>query len=89
MKNMIIRQDSTNHSGMAACIEYTLFSKHTERDTESYGVTVKNEITGETATISDITENLQTSEALFDRLLTGCVTPMSLKDVVEDFVAEI
>ncbi len=89
MKNMIIRQDSTNHSGMVACMEYTLFSSHTDRNSKSYGVTVKNEITGETATICDITESLQTSEILFDRLLTGCVTPLCLKEVVEDFVAEI
>lgn len=89
MKNLIIRQNSTTHSGMAACLEYTLFSSLTDRDTESYGVTVKNELTGETATISDITENQKTSEQLFDRLLTGCVTPLCLKEVVEDFVAEI
>lgn len=89
MKNMIIRQNTTTQPGMVACMEYTLFSNHTDRDTESYGVTVKNEITGETATIRDITENLQTSEQLFDRLLSGCVTPMCLKEVVEDFVAEI
>ena len=88
MKNMIIRQDTTNSRGMAAWLEYTLFCRPTERDTRSYGVAVKNEITGESASIPDITENLQTSERLFDLLLTGCVTPVSLKDVVEDFIVE-
>lgn len=89
MKNMIIKQDTTTHSGMSACLSYTLFSSPTDRNTNSYGVTVTNELTGETATISDITESLDSSEQLFDRLLTGCVTPLCLKEVVEDFVAEI
>lgn len=88
MKNLIIRQDSVTHEAMAACLEYTLFSNRTERNTESYGVRVENKLTGEKAAIGDITENLTTSEKLFDLLLTGCVTPVSLKEVVEDFIVE-
>lgn len=88
MKNMIIRQDSSNFMGMASCLAYTLFCRTSDRDTVSYGVTIKNEITGEIGTVADITENPQTAERLFDLLLTGCVTPVSLKDVVEDFIVE-
>lgn len=89
MKNMIIRQNSTNFTGMAKCLEYTLFSTITDRNTESFGVKVQNKITGESAMIKDITENQAASEKLFDLLISGCVTPVSLKDVVEDYIAEI
>ena len=89
MNNITIRQNITIHPDMAACLQYTLFSIPTEDSRESYGVMVRNEITGETATIADITQRMDISELLFDKLLTGCVTPVTLKDVVEDFIAEI
>ena len=60
----------------------------TERGTNAYSVLVKNECTGECAWISDITENRKEAEELFCRLIQGAVTPTTLRDVVEDFVAE-
>ncbi len=88
MKNMIIKQNSTNHQGMAACLAYTLFSRPNDRNTRSYGVSIENEITGELETVADITDDLCVSEKLFDLLLTGSVTPVTLKEVVEDFIVE-
>lgn len=88
MKTTIMKQKSTNPRGMEACLVYTLFSTCTARGTDSYGVAVENEITGEYAAIANVTECMGLSECLFHKLLLGCVTPVCLKDVVEDFVAD-
>ncbi len=88
MKNTIMKHTSTDLGGMAACLVYTMFARKTERDTESYGISIKNELTGESAVVHNITEDIAVSEKLFERLLTGVVTPVCLKDVVEDFIVE-
>ncbi len=80
MKNTIIRQESHNHAGFS--MGYTLFLTG-----NTYGISVKNQRSGESSTIGDISTNKVLSEQLFDLVLGGFVTPITLKDVAEDFVA--
>lgn len=54
-----------------------------------YGVSVSNERTGERALVRDAVLSRPDAEALMARLVAGAVTPVTLRDVVEDFVAEI
>ena len=54
-----------------------------------YGVAVTNERTGERAVVADALTRRADAEALLRRISEGTVTPVTLWDVVEDFVAEI
>ncbi len=53
---------------------------------ESYGVLVSGE-DGETAAVRCITPSAERIEELLAVLLRGRVTPVSLKDVIEDWVS--
>lgn len=54
-----------------------------------FGLFVCNETTGEQAMIRDALIHQCDGETLLSRLVAGRVTPVSLHEVVEDFVAEI
>lgn len=86
MKNLIIRQDIQQQSGLT--MGYTLFSAPSHRNTKGYGITVTDWTTGMQATVGDISESVTTTLQLFERLLQGFVTPVTMRDVIEDFVAE-
>lgn len=80
MKNTIIRQEHKIWADLR--MGYTLFLMG-----NTYGITVRNQHTGEKVTIRDVSNNQVLSEQLFDLILGGFVTPVTLKDVAEDFVA--
>ena len=50
----------------------------------SYGVAV--ELEGETAAVPDLSPSRQRVEALTDALIRGTVTPVGLRDVVDDWL---
>lgn len=80
MKNTIIRQELKKQADLR--MGYTLFLME-----NTYGISVRNQHTGEKVTIRDVSTNQGLSEQLFDLILGGFVTPVTLKDVAEDFVA--
>lgn len=81
MKTTIIRQNRKTCHELS--MYYILFEA-----LGRYGITVTNECSGETRTISDVSTLRSLSEQLFDLILRGFVTPVTLMDVAEDFVAE-
>lgn len=61
----------------------------TDRGSEAYAIRIENETTGEEMFILDITEDQAAAESLFCLLIDGAVTPVTFRDVVEDFVATL
>lgn len=55
---------------------------------ESYGVAVRIPETGEEERVFDITVSPARIEALTQLLLNGSVTPCTLEDVIEDWLAQ-
>ena len=53
-----------------------------------YAVDVKNERTGETVRIQDLTTKPETARTFFNRVVQGMATPVTLQDLAEDFLAE-
>lgn len=66
---------------------YRLF-EHTEAGVSHYGVSVENERTGEFSHVEDVTTRREHAEQLLSLLARGQVTTVSLREIVEDFVAE-
>lgn len=69
-------------------LRYSLLAEPA-KDRTRYGVSVFNETTGEETVVPDALLDPNTGERLLEMLVSGGVTPMTLRDVVEDFVAEI
>ena len=69
-------------------LRYGLLAQ-TEAGRKRYGVSVSNERTGERTLVRDAVLSRPDAEALLARLVAGTVTPVTFRDVVEDFVAEI
>lgn len=80
MKNTIMRQEHKTWAGLS--MGYTLFLSE-----NTYGISVHNQHTGEKIIIRDISTDQGLSEQLFDLILGGFVTPITLKDVMEDYIA--
>lgn len=68
-------------------VSYELL-EHLEEGECRYGVSAENQNTGERAEIGDITSKRDRAEQFFNLLIVGQVTPVTLKDAAEDFVAE-
>ena len=87
MKELIktTRSIPTAERNMAIC--YRLFEQSGEGQCR-YGVVVEDQHTGECAIVEDVTSKRDRAEQLLALLERGQVTPMSLQEIVEDFVAE-
>lgn len=88
MEKKIMKQKSTTVKALGAPIVYTLFLASDRQGNRTYGAAIQNCATGETELVDHITSNPMTAEQLFDALVGGVVTPVCLKEVVEDFIAE-
>ena len=53
---------------------------------ESYGAAVTDRATGERAAVADITVSMPRIDALMERLVRGQVSPVHLRDVVDDWL---
>ena len=53
---------------------------------ESYGVLLIDPLTGEEARVRHVTVNAHRAVELLDALARGGVTPVTLKDVIEDWL---
>ncbi len=56
-------------------------------DDRRFAIALRNDHTGERAILADITPDPVTALALYDLLVRGGVTPVTFRDVVEDFLA--
>lgn len=68
-------------------IRYALLAEPVGSSTR-FGVSAFNETTGEQMEVHDVLLHQQDGEELLSRLAAGGVTPVTLRDVVEDFIAE-
>lgn len=60
----------------------------TERDGQ-FGILVRNETTGEAAAAPDISPDREAVESMLALVAEGEVTPTTLMDVIEDYLAAI
>lgn len=61
------------------------FSYYRLEDSKSYGVCIRDQ-DGAVAMISDITSEYERIDALLDLLIRGCVSPLHLPEIVEDWL---
>lgn len=75
--------------GQAEClgdpIYYELLAEDWKADTECYGLRIRRG--GETAEIAGLTVSQRRIQELLESLVRGAVTPVVLRDVVEDWMA--
>ena len=85
---MVVRSESFAGNKL----NYQLIGENTgnEKYPVTYGVRVETSLFGslQDVQIGDITVNKAYAEELFSLLVTYLVTPISLKDVIEDFLYE-
>lgn len=68
----------------ASQARYYLLEEDTEEDGPSYGVQI--ELEGEEAAVRDLSPSRQRVEVLAEALVRGGVTPVALRDVVDDWL---
>ena len=68
--------------------DYAL-TERTEDGITQYGIAVRLAETGEEAIVEGISPNREAVEALLEAVSEGGVTPVTLLDVVYDFISEI
>lgn len=85
LKEEIIELES---NGRHWVLRYALLAEPTG-ERMGFGLFISNETTGEQAVVHDALLHQYDGEELLSELVAGRVTPVSLHDVVEDFIAEI
>jgi hypothetical protein len=60
-----------------------------EQAPKEFAVSVQNVETGEVATVWELTSDQQQAMEFFGRVTRGTVTPVSLREIAEDFVAQL
>jgi hypothetical protein len=88
---MQIIKETREHLELGAArlaLSYRLFSQAQGEEGISYGIQVALEDTGEVASVEDITVDETQAVRLLCLLTRGTVTPVALRDVVEDFLCE-
>ena len=82
-----------NETGQANWFAYYVVVKETTLgdhfSCENYGVRIVNDKGGEESTISNITTSPRRIDELMELLIRGGVTPITLWDVVEDWLAAV
>ena len=88
MKHILteIRSFPTTEGTMT--LRYELLAE-TAAGLTQYGAAVTNEGTGEQVRVMELTSDQNLASEFFDKISRGLVTPVTMRDVAEDFVAEI
>ena len=68
-------------------IRYELLRE--EREPKYYSVRLWNETTGERSQAPELTTDRDLALRFFEGVLRGSVTPLTLREIVEDFLAEL
>lgn len=82
-------QGKTDAAPPAAQWRYALLAEDIEVDgfhCESYGIMVREPYTGEEASVRHITVNASQALELLDTVARSTVSPVTLRDVVEDYL---
>lgn len=87
MKELMKTVQSIPAAEQNLAICYRLF-EHSGEECSRYGISVENQHTGECAVVEDVTSKRERAEQLLSLLARGQVTPVSLLEIVEDFVAQ-
>lgn len=87
MKELMKTTGAIPTEGKELAICYRLFEQSGE-GASHFGVAVEDQYTGECAVVEDVTTRRERAEQLLNLLERGQVTPVSLLEIVEDFVAE-
>lgn len=88
------RRTEADQEGRLYSFDYYLLTEEAEANGtvigESYGVRITSSAEGtelETSSIRNLTSSVQRIHALMELLIRRCVTPVSLSDVVEDWLS--
>lgn len=87
MHTIMTAEETIRTGGRDITVSYELL-EHSEGGESRYGVSAENQNTGERAEIGDITSVRARAEQFFNLLIVGQVTPVTLRDAAEDFVAD-
>ena len=85
-----IRRTTVHMENEEIGITYSLFTTWLELEgtrIRRFGVRVETS-RGEAASVADVSGDREEAEALIDRLCAGTVTPVTLRDVVSDWLYE-
>ena len=87
----VAREHMTDGTGGPLCLDYYVLVEEARIGDafccENYGVRVAHSGGGETAAVSNITTSARRIDELMELLVRGRVTPSTLWDVVEDWLA--
>ena len=87
----VARENMTDEAGGSLCVEYYVTVEEAVLGEtfccETYGVRVAEGNGGETAAVPNITTSTRRIDELMELLVRGGVTPSTLRDVVEDWLA--
>ena len=67
---------------------YALLAEELTSDEERYGVRISG-ADGETAVFQDVTVSRPGMQSLMGKLVEGLVTPVTLRDILEDWLGEL
>ena len=70
-------------------LRYLLYLDRDPQNTDAYGIQIRNETTRETSNAPSLTTDYDLASSFYRRLVRGQVTPVSLAELIEDFLAEI
>lgn len=91
MRTIQWNQEKTAQSPGVKQWNYALLVEDIEVDgfhCESYGILVRDPDTGEEATVRHITVNGSEALALLNTVARSAVSPVTLKDMVEDYLGQ-
>lgn len=86
--NTLVEETASLETEQMCCpLRYVLAAQMVE-GSERFAVAVRNERTGEQAQVADLTSDRQRAMDFFLKIVRGLVTPVTLREVAEDFVAQ-
>lgn len=90
MRELFLKRMSlTDEQGRERVYDYTILIDEMDVGPffcESYGLEVTEQGSGETCAVPHITTSISRIDALCERVLAGGVTPLTLADVVSDWL---
>jgi hypothetical protein len=88
MEHTIITKTLDTEAGEIR-LSYQLLESGQEQGVTQYGVSVRNDTTGEAAQVSDLTTDPTQAAAFLEKVSGGLVTPVTFWEIAQDFVASI
>ena len=89
MKYILQKKKTIQGAGEGLTLTYSLFRSTGEFGVEEYGIAIEGKGSAGRCIVPGLTTSLPLAEGYFHRLVRNDVTPLSLMDLTEDFLAEI